>query len=103
MAALHDLLSKLPALDLSECIELEDTTELLGAVACAGGQCDITFTMPQAHEQQEQLEKPLTVEFSKTQAAAVELLLEVAAPLLREVPHVYFQIENLLKPLVQKC
>lgn len=46
MWELWNALSQLPPIDLSLCTEEQDNTELLGAVACPGGVCDITWSKP---------------------------------------------------------
>jgi len=46
MLALWNSIRGLPDLDFSLCLEDSDNTKLLEAVACAGGQCDITFDKP---------------------------------------------------------
>jgi len=105
MFNLYEELKKLPPIDLTQCVEEQDNTELLSAVACAGGQCDITFNPPvesaddaDAADDAEAAESP----FTEVQRAAVELLLEIARPLLRETPSVYFQIATLLRETLRR-
>lgn len=45
MLGLWNQLSKLPALDFSQCFEGEDNTTIAETVACAGGACEVDFSL----------------------------------------------------------
>ena len=39
----NSMMKNLKSIDLTKVIELEDNTNLLGELACAGGACEVTF------------------------------------------------------------
>ena len=95
---LWNKLSVLPDIDLSQCVELEDTTEQIQAVACAGGQCDITFAMPHMEDEPaEQVATDAPEEVSLETKHALNLLIEVAKPLLRESTKIMDELSALLR------
>ena len=99
-----EALSRLPELSFNDVEELEDSTDIAGEAACAGGACLIPMWNS---EEQPGVDSASdsgvdsTVELSAEAYAALHLLREIAQPLLRESPAIYDEVSALLSKYIK--